>query len=70
MEPSRAWVPLHHTPPYTRSGVGGDHLVLIKQHSARAGMEATQGGEGEVGRGMEAARARRGHGGGGNGDKE
>ena len=66
MEPSRAQVPLHHTPPfidrgvnrghYTRSGGRGAHLVLIKRHSAHAGMQATQGGEGEVGRGMEAAR--------------
>lgn len=55
MEPSRARVPLHHTPPfidrgvnrghYTRSGGGGAHLVLIKRHSARAGMEATREGE-------------------------
>ena len=66
MEPSRAQVPLHHTPPfidrgvnrghYTRSGGRGAHLILIKRHSARAGMEVMRGGEGEVGRGMEAAR--------------
>ena len=29
---------------------------MIKRHSARVGMEAMRGGEGEVGRGMEAAR--------------